>query len=268
VNSDYNVFVDLLKRLHVLMAADQGDEKAADDLRDEMDGLWNKLSDEEQLQLHVLSAELYEDSGVPVTNPFDVEFQTKIQKAIEFATMAHVGQTRKGNGLPYICHPIGVLNQIADWGCCDVNVWLAAICHDVAEDTHCNIDDIEKVIGYDATKIVEELTFRPKSDNDHDKAVEKQQYIDQWSLKKEDGTWEKSTQSFIIKVADRIMNTRDFIKTDPKYAAKYWDKAKSLTEATDRREEIVAIYGQNVWRKMFYSKVEMPMILLENKCGV
>lgn len=180
-------------------------------------------------------------------NPFDVEFQTKIQKAIEFAAMAHAGQIRKGNGLPYICHPIGVLNQIADWGCCDIDVWLAAICHDIDEDTHYNIDNIEKVIGQDAAKIVDELTFRPQSDSDHDKAIEKQQYIDQWSLKKEDGTWEKSTQSFIIKVADRIMNTRDFIKIDSKYAVRYWNKAKSLIETIDQREEIVVVYGQSVW---------------------
>ena len=187
--------------------------------------------------------------------PTDEEFQLKIQNAIEFATKAHAGQMRKGNHLPYICHPIAVLNQVADWECHDLVVWLAAICHDVDEDTKYDISDIMKVIGYDAAMVVDELTFRPTTSDPHEKAREKKKYMSLWGEKNEEGLWTKSLQSLVVKVADRIMNTMDFITTEPQYADKYWKKAKSLMDAmSTRREEIIEIYGENVWARMRYSQ--------------
>lgn len=178
----------------------------------------------------------------------------KIQKTIEFATMAHAGQVRKESGLPYICHPIGVLNQIVEWGCHDHDIWMAAICHDVFEDTDYNIDDVEKVIGHKAAMIVDELTFFSQNDP----VKEKEQYIAKWGLKNDDGTWQRSVESLIVKFADRIVNTRDFISADSKYAKKYWHKADSLIAAKmDRREEISNVYGKNMWLKMTYSQAEI-----------
>ena len=193
--------------------------------------------------------------AITMLKPTDTDFQAQIQKAIEFATKAHAGQTRKGNHLPYICHPISVLNQIADWECHDLVVWLSAICHDVDEDTKYNIDDIMQVIGHDAAMIVDELTFRPMSSDPHEKAREKKKYMSLWGEKDDHGIWVKSLRSLVVKVADRIMNTMDFITTEPAYAGKYWNKAKPLMDAmTTRREEIIAIYGETVWARMRYSQ--------------
>ena len=33
-------------------------------------------------------------------------YSERIHKAVMFATKAHVGQTRKGNNIPYIYHPM------------------------------------------------------------------------------------------------------------------------------------------------------------------
>jgi len=186
--------------------------------------------------------------------PNDPEFQAEIQKTIEFATKAHCGQTRKVSGLPYICHPLSVLSQIADWECYDLNIWKAAICHDVAEDTEYTLEQIMQVIGCDAAMLVDELTFRPTTDDPQEKAKEKKKYMSLWG-EQDNGVWVKSLPALIIKVADRMMNTVDFLNTQPQYASKYWNKANTLIEAmTARQQEIVDVYGDSVWARMRYSQ--------------
>ena len=59
-NNPYFVqYEDLLRRLHGLMAAGQGDAEEAEAARDEMDVSWRHLSEEERARLRGLSADLY-----------------------------------------------------------------------------------------------------------------------------------------------------------------------------------------------------------------
>jgi len=57
-----------------------------------------------------------------------------IQKAIIFATKKHEGQKRKGTDIPYIVHPMEVM-QILTAMDCSQNVIIAGILHDTLEDT-------------------------------------------------------------------------------------------------------------------------------------
>src|SRR5438132_3160652 len=52
-------YEELLRRLHGLMAAGQGDAEAAGSVRDDMDISWRHLSEEERARLRGLSADLY-----------------------------------------------------------------------------------------------------------------------------------------------------------------------------------------------------------------
>lgn len=52
-----------------------------------------------------------------------MEQNFEIENVIQFANNAHKGQYRKGSGLPYVVHPIAVLQMIADWGVCDYDLW-------------------------------------------------------------------------------------------------------------------------------------------------
>lgn len=188
----------------------------------------------------------------------DPEFQAEIQRAIEFATDCHRGQTRKVSHLPYICHPLAVLSQIADWECYDLTVWKAAVCHDIAEDTDFTLSEIIDVIGYEAGHIVEELTFLPTTEDERERAAQKRQYMAMWGKKDESGVWIKSLPALIIKVADRMVNTVDFLSTTPAYAGKYWKKAESLIDGmSQRRQEIIEVYGENVWARMRYTQTTL-----------
>jgi (p)ppGpp synthase/HD superfamily hydrolase len=82
--------------------------------------------------------------------------------AIEFAVKAHRGQFRKGIRVPYIVHPIRVAEILARHGC-PQTVVVAAILHDVAEDTRRTLKSIERRFGRRIASIVEAVSERDKS---------------------------------------------------------------------------------------------------------
>ncbi len=79
-----------------------------------------------------------------------------IIKAVDFATKWHEGQFRK-SGEPYIIHPILVAVIVEHFGG-DEEMIIAALLHDVVEDTACEIEEIERVFSKEVAKLVEGLT--------------------------------------------------------------------------------------------------------------
>ncbi|MCR4942303.1 MAG: RelA/SpoT family protein [Campylobacter sp.] len=77
-------------------------------------------------------------------------------KAIEYCVMSHADQYRK-SGEPYAIHPILVSCIVAYLGG-DENMLIAALLHDVVEDTTATADDIKSEFGDEVAKLVEGLT--------------------------------------------------------------------------------------------------------------
>jgi len=76
--------------------------------------------------------------------------------ALEYSKKAHEKQFRK-SGEPYIIHPIlvaSIVSSITN----DESMAIAALLHDVVEDTLVNIDDIKSLFGTDVAHLVEGLT--------------------------------------------------------------------------------------------------------------
>ncbi len=80
----------------------------------------------------------------------------RIQEALAFAKEAHEGQTRK-SGEPYIVHPILVAVITASISA-DETMVMAALLHDVVEDTDFGIEDVKERFGEDVSYLVEGLT--------------------------------------------------------------------------------------------------------------
>lgn len=77
-----------------------------------------------------------------------------INTALELAVKAHTGQVDKGNGLPYILHPLTVANRVRT-----PEQKAAAILHDTLEDTSLTLDDFHKAgIPERVIELVEILT--------------------------------------------------------------------------------------------------------------
>ncbi len=73
--------------------------------------------------------------------------------AVEFATRAHAGQTRKGSDRAYIRHPIAVAEMLATLYGRDP-LTTAGLLHDVVEDTPITISSIEAIFGPEVAQLV------------------------------------------------------------------------------------------------------------------
>jgi len=69
-----------------------------------------------------------------------------VHNAIIFAAEKHKSQIRKGSGLPYIVHPLEVMQILQEHGC-STDVVIAGILHDVLEDTNATCQDIRQNFG-------------------------------------------------------------------------------------------------------------------------
>jgi GTP pyrophosphokinase len=87
----------------------------------------------------------------PLTSRFD--------EAFVYAHAAHVSQSRKGSGTPYIGHLIGVASIVIDDGGSEDEA-IAALLHDAAEDAggRPRLDDIRARFGDAVARIVEDCT--------------------------------------------------------------------------------------------------------------
>jgi len=79
-----------------------------------------------------------------------------IKDAYTFSNASHYGQLRK-SGEPYINHPLSVASILADMKMDSASI-IAAILHDVVEDTKTGKDDIEKRFGDEIARLVDGLT--------------------------------------------------------------------------------------------------------------
>jgi (p)ppGpp synthase/HD superfamily hydrolase len=81
---------------------------------------------------------------------------TKLEQAILFATKAHEGQ-KDYKGLPYILHPLRVMNRVRRAGG-DETAMIVALLHDVLEDTDTRRGSIRAAFGDVVTDSVVALT--------------------------------------------------------------------------------------------------------------
>ena len=157
-----------------------------------------------------------------------------IRKAIDFATIKHTGQKRKGSGLDYITHPIkvGFILQSLNM---PYAVIIAGILHDTIEDTDATYDEIVREFGIEVADLVMELT---KTDKDKCQLMGKNNYlIEKMSLK-------LSKNALCAKLGDRLDNVSD------QPAEKYiYDTIRMIKEIKEKRP-IISIEARELMDKI------------------
>lgn len=149
----------------------------------------------------------------------------RLLRAIRYAAEQHRSDRRKGpNGAPYINHPITVAEQLAAAGLGeDTELLMAAVLHDVVEDTGATAEDLQAAFGQRVTSIVLEV-----SDN---KALEKGERK-RVAVETIGG---KSLAARLIKLSDLISNVYDVIHHPPPWSQErklgYLDWAEQVTQA-------------------------------------
>jgi guanosine-3',5'-bis(diphosphate) 3'-pyrophosphohydrolase len=123
-----------------------------------------------------------------------------VEAAYQLAESSHSGQQRI-SGEPFIEHPLGVAHILADLGM-DTTTLVAALLHDVVEDTELSLDDVEEGFGVEVRLIVDGLT---KLERIEFRSREQQQAE---NVRKMMLAMARDIRVIIIKLADRLHNMR------------------------------------------------------------
>lgn len=130
-------------------------------------------------------------------------FYSQVIQASELAVFAHKSQYRRGTDIPYVVHPLRVARVISESKIPEglkINrraATLAAILHDVLEDSDTDPKIIKKLFGKTVSRIVEELT--------QDKTLPQKKR----RKKMVKSCKEMSNEAKLVKLADREDNLRD-----------------------------------------------------------
>jgi len=124
----------------------------------------------------------------------------RIEEAYQFSDAAHQGQFRL-SGLPYISHPVAVAEIVADWQL-DAQAVMAALLHDVMEDTEVSKQQIAERFGKPVAELVDGLS---KLDR-----IEFQSQADAQAenFRKMLLAMARDVRVILIKLADRLHNMR------------------------------------------------------------
>lgn len=156
--------------------------------------------------IKALFSELYDQVKSYNNNTEDLEL---LEKAFTVAKKAHGYQTR-ASGEPYITHPLKVALILAGIKM-DVPTEIAAILHDVIEDTEVGEDSVADMFGKEITGLVDgvtKLTAISVSTEQGDKKQKSRSRLDKQAenLRKIFLAMAKDIRVILIKVADRLHN--------------------------------------------------------------
>ena len=142
----------------------------------------------------ILSAdELFNDLSSKFIDDKDL-----LEKAYNFASNGHMNQKR-ASGEPYITHPLQVALYLSDLSM-DLETIIAAILHDLIEDTDITYKNIKKEFGSDVANIVDGVTKLDRiqyNTNEEAKAE---------AIRKMVIAMSKDIRVLILKLADRLHN--------------------------------------------------------------
>ncbi len=148
--------------------------------------------------------ELYQDLLVRVRRYHPSDDISMIEKAYQFASLAHKDQLRK-SGEPYIIHPLCVAIILADLEM-DKETIVAGLLHDVVEDTSYTHEDISREFGEDVALLVDGVTKLDKMK--YKEGTGDKQDLQAANLRKMFLAMAKDIRVVLIKLADRLHNMR------------------------------------------------------------
>ena len=143
----------------------------------------------------------------------------RVRDAYEYAVKLHEGQKRR-DGSPYVTHCVATAEIIAEQGL-DEDSIVAALLHDVIEDTPATYDDVKRQFGATVADIVEGVTklTRVQYTSHEEEQAE--------NLRKMLIAMAKDIRVILIKIADRLHNMRTM---------DYQSKEKQLIKSAETME--------------------------------
>jgi RelA/SpoT family (p)ppGpp synthetase len=147
---------------------------------------------------------LRESDRFSYLKPKDV---ARLEDAYRFSEAAHAGQTRQ-SGEPYISHPLAVAEILAGWHL-DGQTLIAALLHDVTEDTAVTKDEISDTFGKPVADLVDGVS---KLDRIEFQSAEQ---VQAENFRKMLLAMARDVRVILIKLADRLHNMRTLGAVSP-----------------------------------------------------
>ncbi len=144
--------------------------------------------------------DLYRDLSALVAKNIPHYNKNMLLKAFDFACRCH-GDQKRHSGEPYVTHPVEVASIVATFKVDDASV-IAALLHDVVEDTDVSLETIEKEFDKTIAELVDGLTKIAKIEfrSNQEKLAE--------NFRKMVIAMAKDLRVIIVKLADRLHNMR------------------------------------------------------------
>jgi GTP diphosphokinase / guanosine-3',5'-bis(diphosphate) 3'-diphosphatase len=162
----------------------------------------------------------------------------QVWAAYRYAAAAHTGQTRK-TGEPYISHPVAVACILAKMHL-DLPTLLAALLHDVVEDTGVAVDEITKKFGKQVGVLVDGLTKLDKIEFQSVAAAQAENFRKMLLAMSQD------VRVILVKLADRLHNMQTLEAMRP-------EKQKRIARET---LEIYAPIANRLGLNLIYQELE------------
>ncbi len=124
----------------------------------------------------------------------------QVEEAFRFSKAAHKGQFRK-SGEPYISHPVAVTTILAEWHL-DAQALMAALLHDVVEDTLTTKEEIALKFGKPVAELVDGVSKLDKIE------FQTQEHAQAENFRKMLLAMARDVRVILIKLADRLHNMR------------------------------------------------------------
>ena len=131
----------------------------------------------------------------------------RVEQAYEFSDAAHQGQMRQ-SGDPYISHPVAVAEIVANWQL-DAQAVIAALLHDVMEDTEVSKDEISRRFGKPVAELVDGVSKLDQIE------FQSQAEAQAGNFRKMLLAMARDVRVMLIKLADRLHNMRTLDAVSP-----------------------------------------------------
>jgi len=143
------------------------------------------------------------------------EVTAEIGRAVAFAT-AHHGDQRRKNGVPYLEHLLEALQALVEGaGVTTPEVLVAAVLHDVVEDTPVTRADVAAGFGPRVAELVGWVTI-PEAGPDQDRQAVRQAHLARLR--------EAPPDARLVKLADRLSNVQALRNLAPAEQGPYYEQ--------------------------------------------
>jgi len=160
----------------------------------------------------------------------------QVEEAFRFGKAAHKGQFRK-SGEPYISHPVAVTTILAEWHL-DAQALIAALLHDVVEDTLTTKEEISAKFGKSVAELVDGVSKLDKIE------FKTQEHAQAENFRKMLLAMARDVRVILIKIADRLHNMRTLGSMSPEKRKRIAQETLEIYAPIANRLGLNSIYGE------------------------